>query len=168
MRKNILVIVDMQDYFSATKNVVQENIEAIKTAIKNKFFILVLEFGPKSYGRTNKSIRDAIGKYEWHDYVTKWSNDGSVEAKDVLDEFDIRPKRIFVTGVNRSACVRETVIGLTKLYESTPITILHIATSDSWMAGPKVPNKVYSLPRTAKKTVNIDRVNVPSLALVST
>lgn len=168
MRKNVLVIVDMQDYFCATKNVIQENIEAIQTAIKNKFFILVLEFAPKIYGKTNKKIRDAIGQYEWHDYVSKWGNNGSDEVKDVLDEFDINPKRIFVTGVNRSACVRETVIGLTKFYESTPITILHVATSDTWSSGRRVPNRVYDLSKDVKKIVKIDRVNVPSLALVAT
>lgn len=114
-----LVIVDVQKEFSAAKYVVPHVLKLIKEFKANKFPIIVLEYGSIVNGEevcyydTYKIIMGHLIDYPLFKHKCKLSDSGAREVDQALKELNYHDKEIAICGVNTSACVYETVRGLT-------------------------------------------------------
>lgn len=109
-----LVIVDMQPRFEAANcaNTTENIIKLVKAAKKNRWRLSVLEY--HGFGPTNENIVNAVGRYRKAKYITKFDDDGSSELaeawriKGPVEDF-------LVCGVNYTACVARTALGINRL-----------------------------------------------------
>ena len=113
-----LCVVDMQPGFNASENIINEVIKEIELAKRRKDGIVFIELNPEFNGSTHKVLLDSahMGGYEKIAYATKHGGDGSSHFIDTVGASGWFPlKRVRVCGVNRGACVRDTVKGLVRL-----------------------------------------------------
>ena len=125
MDKNILIIIDMQGDFWASKHKpTQHNIlTEIKKARFHKDFIVVLEYG--GYGATHKNIMQAVAtNYKNWKLLFKYDDDGSDVVAEYLNKAQINPINFRVCGVNASYCVKRTAAGLSVIYQSAKIEVV--------------------------------------------
>lgn len=106
----MLLVVDMQDAFKASRNVL-DGVEAeVKKAVRNKEWIIFLEyFGD---GPTHYRLKKAVKGYKRKSFVKKDADDGSWRLIRRMDRLQLFPPRIRVCGVNTNACVKKTVFGI--------------------------------------------------------
>lgn len=115
-----LVMVDMQPGFSAAndKRTIKNCIKYIKRAKRDMATIIVMEYGYdeecSKFGKTHEEIRKHLDGYKWTFRVVKSQDDGSLHlamnktAKDMdFEKHDVR-----FCGVNTTACVARTVLGM--------------------------------------------------------
>jgi nicotinamidase-related amidase len=122
--KCILVVVDMQLCFSASKNSRTLNAckREIELAIKNKNHIIFLEW---EGGEDTRSCLTKLTKgYDKVHSVLKAEDDGSNELKDYFKAHKLPTKAIRVCGANIHQCVYATVRGLSRKYKGTTITVV--------------------------------------------
>ena len=127
-----LAIIDMQPKYSACQSVVDDVCEAVEQAKRAKDYIVVVELVHDcELGRpnvkTHASIMKAIGNYRYCEKTTKVATDGSKEIIAVCKKNGFDQNNFSICGVNRCACVADTISGLHKLNKSTKITILESA-----------------------------------------
>jgi nicotinamidase-related amidase len=110
MMKNVLVIIDMQPFFYASrgKKVLDENIKQIEDAISKDHNIIVLEYC--DFGKTHIRIKKALRGYKQVEYITKYNCSGSKPLVKYFKTQKIWPKEVKFMGVNTGACVKETVL----------------------------------------------------------
>lgn len=104
-----LVVVDMQPAFVAAKcDVTTKRIIAlIRKAKRDRADIVILEYG--GYGETRLDIVSEVANYPHVKFATKHTDDGSSEVL-----LNTSFQKFFVCGVNFTACVYETCMGLAK------------------------------------------------------
>lgn len=148
-----LVIVDMQGSFKASKGVIKEVEDEVRLAKQNDASIVVLQY--QNRGKTHDSIMHLIkSSGVRHSVLWKSRDDGSEEvARASLNKG--YPRRAFrVCGVNTHACVRRTVVGLTKRFPTSDIFVATAAcngpVSNNWKRFPRHRNiKLISEPAMA-------------------
>lgn len=108
-----LVIVDMQPRFEAANcdNTAENIIRLVKVARKRKWRISVLEYSFQ--GPTREDIKKAVGKYRKAKYIMKSNDDGSEELAEAWRIKD--GEKFLICGVNYTACVARTAIGVQRL-----------------------------------------------------
>jgi len=123
----VLVVIDMQPYFSETAASILNNVcDVIKQAKEDDAFVLIVQYG--GCGRSYNEIYDAVGHYTKWDIVTKEHDDGSLEIWDFFEADDISlESEIRICGVNYQYCVKATAIGLLEMMPYAQIKILRSA-----------------------------------------
>jgi hypothetical protein len=123
----------MQPGFGACHEIVNETIREIKLAKRRGDGIVFLELSPAPNGKTLPALVEAAhaGGYDKIAYATKNGGDGSVEFVDAAGAAEWFPlKRVRVCGVNRHACVENTVRGLINLIsKKAKIEVAYLATA---------------------------------------
>ena len=114
MSGTTLCVVDMQPAYPASLEIMKEVTREIELAKRRGDGIVFLELNPGTNGETHQELRDAAhaGEYSKIAYASKVSGDGShefVDAAGAAEWFSL--KRVRVCGVNRGACVMDTVRG---------------------------------------------------------
>jgi len=127
MKDAVLVIIDMQRYFSAScSRRVQDNvIRAIEHAKRNRYGIVLVEYDGN--GATHQVILNACRRYKKFYRVTKTQDDGSREILSAVAEFDLPLTHFMLCGVNLQYCVRDTAIGLARQGNNCRVTVLEPA-----------------------------------------
>lgn len=119
MNDYILVVVDMQPFFTRNRKLIARIKQEVLTARQRNLPIVFLEIPhhepepEKPYPPTYKSILKLVEGYDRAHVVTKFGEDGSQKVLRVCREngypVDVRFR---VCGVNTDLCVRKTVKGL--------------------------------------------------------
>ena len=115
MSGTTLYVVDMQPGYAGSLHIINEVIREIKLAKRRKDIIAFVTLCANSgYGETHPQLIDAAkeGGYERVLHTTKLGGDGSQELIALMNSVSTPLKRVRVCGVNRSACVWNTVYGL--------------------------------------------------------
>lgn len=118
MSGTTLCVIDMQPGFNASEDIINEVTKEIELAKRRKDGIVFIELNPDLNGNTHKVLLDVahMGGYEKIACTTKYGGDGSSHFIDTVGATGWFPlKRVRVCGVNRGACVRDTVNGLVHL-----------------------------------------------------
>jgi nicotinamidase-related amidase len=139
MKRNILVVVDMQDEYvkSQMAGIFGEKINAaivvgqnvINTAKVRGDYIILLQY--KGMGDTIGKLRKLVKGYKDRSTVWKGQCDGSGEIRSILKKLGIEPTSFTVFGLYTGECVHDTVEGLLWKY-SKPVEIIKKACY-SWM-----------------------------------
>lgn len=109
---SILVVVDMQTGFRTTKSIVPNVEKVIRQAITKRQVIIFLELSNNTWGNIYQELVDAVEHYPLAFMVRKADTDGSLEVWEFLKQLKYHPELITFCGVNRCACVRQTIVGL--------------------------------------------------------
>jgi len=121
----ILVVVDMQPDFSASKDrtTVSNISRQIARARSFNQPIILVEYG--GFGETIPKIKQLLDDYGNMLYVLeKSSDDGSYEIEMCLIDAWIETEKFLVCGVNTEACVRATAEGLSKRFSDSKVMVL--------------------------------------------
>jgi len=125
-----LVVVDMQSGFNKANNKIAKNSQLlIEGAVKDKVPIIFLEI--PGNGKTHRHLVEPTLYYRKKRLKKKNISDGSVQVKEACKELRIKPKHFVVCGVNYTACVHETILGLRRFYPNSRITLIKEATNYS-------------------------------------
>ena len=123
----LLVVVDMQHDFETSHNLdtIDAVVGLINRADELDWNVILVEF--KGYGITHPQITDAIDNLELGGYlglVSKRDDCGSTEihAELRLLDLDSEVEEFIMCGVNTTACVLATALGLSRLYPHAKIT----------------------------------------------
>lgn len=148
-----LCVVDMQDFFSTSVYCLDGVLKEIKLAMRRKAPIVVLEYN--GCGRSTDPIRKVLRNYRKKRYVTKHDDDGGQELLEILDKKGWSQEKIRFAGVNRSACVLETV---DRVRDNVPHCEVEIAIDATWCSN---PNGGYHQLRRRGKLVNTANASKP-------
>ena len=99
-----LCIIDMQNYFKASREVEEEVIHEIRLAKRRMGHIIVLEY--EYYGPTLSSIKKELKNHPRVKFIKKGRDNGGPNVIGTLRWYKIDTVR--VVGVNRCFCVAET------------------------------------------------------------
>lgn len=117
LSETVLVVVDMQPkYWYGPKDpdaLVVANVQAeVEKAMKKGQAIIFLEYN--HYGSTDLRISALVkdNKYPRAYFATKYTDDGSLQVKQIFKEKNIQATKIKVCGINTAYCVLDTVKGL--------------------------------------------------------
>lgn len=128
MTNYILVVVDMQKMFLnriENRCVLIDNVaQQIKQAEEDKATIAFLEYD--ECGATINELKDLVMYYENKSYITKYTDSGAQALANHYNE----PKKFKVAGVNTSACVKDTVLGLFNYFPDAEVEIVEQACAD--------------------------------------
>ena len=118
--KKVLVIVDMQAYYPAARDVEtrQYVMEEILDAKKNGDYIIVLEY--EGCGPSYREIIEEVIPYKNGIILRKGETDGSPQIIAALNSFNIEPFHFLIAGVNADCCVCDTVMGLHNRMDNVP------------------------------------------------
>jgi hypothetical protein len=127
--KEILIIVDMQPYFTASNDgrTLEANLRQINRAKAKQCPIIVLQYG--GYGVTHDCIVKELADYDAI-YRTKQDDDGSDLVELACIDYGWEPDCFRITGVNADACVRLTAIGVADKFPNAKIKIVRHACND--------------------------------------
>ena len=123
--KTVLVVIDMQEDFTASSNkrAIKEIKRQIGLAKKREGPIVFMEY--KGYGKTITELMDfALTEYDEVYQFEKYDDDGSKEIVEGLSEYGVSHKKLRICGVNTDCCVLDTVIGLSKLHPKIHIEVI--------------------------------------------
>lgn len=133
-KHNVLVVVDMQPCFEATRNswMINSVSERLREARNRADHIIFLEYTDlekgdrRTWEPTHPELLQIVQKpyYCYWDILIKDEDDGSSWIKAHLDRIKVKPISFNVCGVNLDYCVFDTVRGLANLYKTTPINVL--------------------------------------------
>ncbi len=141
---DFLVIVDMQPTFEGSQNLkLIKNIKnQIRLAKRRESHIIVVEYLPwgtdrfTSAGRTDWRIMSAIGNYPNLYFVNKRADNGggaiARALRDIFPNGGHRDASFRVVGVNATACVVETIGGLTTHFPRAKILVPIDCVRDGW------------------------------------
>ena len=109
-----LIIIDMQYSFIASRDAktILACKEEIKSAIKKGWYIFFIEY--KGNGKTLKKLTNLTKDYDKVFVIKKNVDDGSSHIMKEVFNLGIVNAKFRVCGVNTSACIEHTVIGLSK------------------------------------------------------
>lgn len=156
---NTLVIIDMQDTFlwpiETYKPVISHVIREIRLAKRRGDHILVVEFetvlsnsgfiydtvGCKS-APTHADLKKAIGTYNKACFVFKRMVNGGREVHQTLLEKNIPHTNVRICGVYADACVRETVVDLSK---RIPKSQIHLVKNGIATCGNNIDNREHAI-----------------------
>lgn len=108
MGGDVLVVVDMQKPFPATKIALKAVAAEIKSAKKQGHFIVFLELRPGFLGHTHHALLGLCKKYKNHAVIEKLTDNGANEVFEVLRQWNYGD--FYIVGVNRQACVSHTAL----------------------------------------------------------
>ena len=130
MAGTVLYVVDMQYGFPASEKIIDETIREIRLARRRKDHIVFVELAPLSNGITHGQLLETAG-VKRTSRIKKRGADGSEEFIAEIKKIGLKHKRVRVCGVNRDACVMNTVSGLmNRLPENIGIELACAATAD--------------------------------------
>jgi hypothetical protein len=119
----VLIIIDMQDQFEASRNKITiHTIQRLITEAKRDgAFILAAHY--MRFGKTRPEIRSMITDYAHMDYCYADQNDKSGAIRTKILRHQIRTDTFKICGVNTGACVKATVGGLISMYPNIHILL---------------------------------------------
>lgn len=109
-----LVIIDMQPYFEASGDVVEEVVKEVRRARERRTGIVVVEYG--SCGPTHRLIQRAVRGYDRQAWVKKHDDDGGAEVMEAAHQHGFWDKSWRFCGVNTCYCVCDTVKSIVRAY----------------------------------------------------
>lgn len=123
MDKSILIVVDMQENFRASKDprTIKACLKQIRIAKENLNPILFVEY--RGAKRTMDVLLNEVKNYAYFASITKYMDGGADKIVDYFDRCRINPKKLIICGVNTNYCVKDTVVGLAH-YEKFEITVI--------------------------------------------
>lgn len=104
-----LVVIDVQDRFSSSKEIKTPVSLEIQKAISFNMPVILVEYGPYS---TNADVLRMVKDYRRLYITTKNGDDGSNEVFECLKTFRLPTRKLKICGVNTCYCVLSTVKGL--------------------------------------------------------
>jgi len=113
-----VLLIDMQERFldkfrdSKKKNLIKRQIRLLKYSRISDLPLVALEFA--ELGGTIQELRDHINLLKRHAYIVKDGNNGFFEDRLIEQLMYWRITNLILTGVNTSACVRDTAEGALK------------------------------------------------------
>ena len=117
-----LCIIDMQEEFSASEDIVPEVVAEVLYAIEQGEDIVVIEYG---HGNdTWPEIREALNGYEQQATVIKDDDDGGEPLVKSLKKHGFCEEHLRFCGVNTCWCVADTIRGTQEHLPSANITLL--------------------------------------------
>jgi nicotinamidase-related amidase len=127
-----LIVVDMQFDFRAANNIktVANCQREIKQAISDRAGIIFLEY--YGYLSTKKELFSLVRGYDRAWSVTKFDDDGSLDASTIMIHHNFNSDKIKICGVNTDCCVKWTVSGLAALYPKANIEVIEDACGSDW------------------------------------
>lgn len=127
-----VVVVDMQPGFgNSVKYALEATKREVSLAIRKNAPVAIIQLNVKSFKETHEEIMSLLKGYTYHSVGEKFIGDGSPQAKSIFDSFSFTPKKIRVCGVYTGACVKETALGLARIYENSEIILVKEACCDS-------------------------------------
>jgi nicotinamidase-related amidase len=140
MSGTTLCVIDMQPGFGACYEIVEETIREINLAKRRGDGIVFVELNTQYNKETLPQLKEAAhaGEYDKIAYTHKTVGDGSAVFLQAVEEanwfphkYKLHPlRRIRVCGVNRHACVENTVLGLlTRAPKESRIEVAYLATA---------------------------------------
>jgi len=140
MSGTFLYVVDMQEGFTASSVIIEEVMKEIRLAHRRLDPVIFVELNAKHNGNTLSRLRKANVNYPHFHSITKSWSDGSGEFLNLWKSLNSPIHAVRVCGVNRHACVYETVRGFVNLSERglfpAKIEVAGLATAEIWAAGP--------------------------------
>lgn len=135
MSGTTLFVVDMQHGFSSYTNCMTDVIREIELAKRRNDPIVFVELTPDSSGKTRPKLIKAAesGGYKKLAITTKAGGDGSKELVAAAKASGFQFKHVRVCGVNRNACVSNTIRGLMLMDDVQRVEVGFAATAP----GPK-------------------------------
>lgn len=131
-----LIVVDMQPKFAASAEIIEAVVHQVKLAKQRKAGVILVEYESRNgspHDPTWPAIYDAC---QWKlgraTVITKKDDNGGSEVARALDATGFNQERLRVVGVNRSACVIDTISGLHKLMPKAQIEMVWGATENQW------------------------------------
>lgn len=114
MSGTTLFVVDMQDGFYAYAECLKDVIREIRLAKRRNDPIVFVELDPKYNNKTRPELIKAAesGGYKKLAVTTKIGGDGSVKLVTAAKNAGFKYDHVRVCGVNRGACVSNTINGL--------------------------------------------------------
>lgn len=124
MRHKPLVIVDAQaDFIDESKGVlaVRNIVKMVKAARRARQFIFLVEM--MDYGRSHKSVLNALKGYDRSFLTLKQIHDGSEQISQIARHLEIPFKFFTVCGFLLNCCVQKTAVGLFNSNYCSPTTV---------------------------------------------
>jgi nicotinamidase-related amidase len=125
-----LIVVDMQPGFDAAwdARTIENCIAYVKQAKKDKATIIIMEYGYDNecttYGKTHKSITKYLSRYKNYYRVVKRQDDGSSAVLTHEVAFHFKQNDVRVCGVNTTACVARTALGMKERFNLSNVKVL--------------------------------------------
>ena len=112
---NALLIIDMQEFFTASKKqrTINECVKLIQEAKKKRQHIILVEY--TSFGNTLSQLTNMLSKYGKLHKIEKATDDGGDNVHRYILKEKLNISSFTVCGVNSDACVRETSERLAEL-----------------------------------------------------
>jgi nicotinamidase-related amidase len=129
MARKTLVVIDMQPHFLDTLGDEKDKLtESVTKIIKRKArlnhpVVLVELNHSRQRKYTHGAIFEALNGFHYH-LVQKNSQDGSNEIVKLLREKRLPRSHVEICGIYFEACIRETVIGMSRLMPRAEIGII--------------------------------------------
>ncbi len=145
-RPYTLVVVDMQPEFcpDSLSSVAAKVAAEIRYARERGLPIVIVEYKPKAYGSTHRSLTRLLDGYRNTVTVEKRGMDGSRAVLKACAGSGFSTALFRVCGVYTHYCVEETVIGLVKKRKRTAVSVVKRACSDPsgnrWECFPALAN----------------------------
>lgn len=142
--KGTLVVIDMQPLFKASSapRLVDSVGKCITAGRAAQLDIVVLEYHES--GATNPKVLLPLlapSRYERFQVLEKYCDDGSIWVRQACHKLGYSNQRFYLCGVNISACVKSTAVGLKREYPEADIAVLVEACGDKkddpWSAFPR-------------------------------
>lgn len=129
-REHALMVIDMQPEFDTAHDpsVLQACTRAIRRAKRQEQPIIVVLYTPGSCGTF--LLNRLVANYEHTIYVYKDTDDGSQQVRRTLQQYDLAITDYDVCGVNLSACVMSTILGLVRHQDKKRCRLLLDACND--------------------------------------
>lgn len=142
--KSTLVVIDMQPLFEASLS--PQLIDSVRQCVTAgraaQLDIVVLEYNESGATYPNLLLPLlAPSRYERFQILEKYCDDGSIWVRQACKELGYSNRRFYLCGVNISACVKSTAVGLKREYPEADIAVLVEACgdrrADPWSAFPR-------------------------------
>lgn len=121
-----LCVIDMQDTFSASAQVIEPCAELIRQAISDGAFIIVAQYSKLSKPcSTNSYLKQTLRTTAATNYDFCWANqnDKSEVITAAIFRNNVYTNKFMFCGVNTDACVYSTVYGFSKLHPEKEVHI---------------------------------------------
>jgi len=128
-----LYVVDMQSTYEASANIVEEVLREIELAKERDDYVIFVEFGNTE---TLPKLKTAVEEYDKTSVLRKASGDGSTQFIAEMEKMKKPVESVRVCGVNKGACVYNTVTGLIdRLPKSVKVELACDAVADDGDVG---------------------------------
>lgn len=128
MNKTALVVIDVQERFETALKVEEPCSNLVHQSIHNGDHIFLLEY--INFGETLFKVNHPASLYENGYVLRKNCNDGSEKIHTLALKLGFIPDHFKICGIYATACVLDTVAGLSRLFSKSKISVNREAVMD--------------------------------------